>query len=142
MERSLLDTDMLSEALRGRDQAVRAKADAYLDVFGRFTISVVTVTEFVDGFRRKNRDDRIADLIADIEVGKHEVIPLGLRAAEIEGYIFGDLHRTGQPIGGADPFIAAIALAETLPLVTGNIEHYERIKSLGYPLRLENWRRV
>lgn len=140
MERSLIDTDMFSEALRGRDPVVRAKADAYLDVFGRFTFSVVTVTELIDGFRRQQRDDRIVALLAEIEAGKHEVIALGLQAAEIAGYIFGDLYRTGQPIGGADPFIAAIALADSLPLITGNIEHYERIQSLGYPLRLENWR--
>ena len=36
---------------------------------------------------------------------------MGLRAAEIAGYMFGDLNRTGQSIGGADPFIAAIATA-------------------------------
>jgi tRNA(fMet)-specific endonuclease VapC len=140
MERSLLDTDIFSEALRGRDQTIRAKAEAYLDVLGRFTFSVVTVTELVDGFRRQQRDDRIVVLIEEIESGKHEVVSLGLRAAEIAGYIFGDLHRTGQPIGRADPFIAAIALAENIPVITGNLEHYERIGSLGYPLRLENWR--
>jgi tRNA(fMet)-specific endonuclease VapC len=141
MEHSLLDTDIFSEALRGRDEAVVAKANAYLDVFGHFTLSVVTITEIVDGFRRQRRDDRIAELLAEIEAGKHRVVALELKAAEIAGYIFGDLHRTGQPIGVADPFIAAIAIAESLPLITGNIEHYERIQKLGYPLRLENWRR-
>ena len=79
-------------------------------------------------------------MLAEIEGGKHEIITLGLKAAEIAGYMFGDLHRTGQPIGGADPFIAAIAIAEGIPLVTGNMQHYERIQALGYPLRLENWR--
>lgn len=44
MERSLLDTDIFSEALRARDPAIRAKADAYLDVFGRFTLSVITIS--------------------------------------------------------------------------------------------------
>ncbi len=125
----------------GEIKPFERKQKAYLDVFGRFTFSVITVAEFVDRARRQGRDDRIAGLISDIEAGKHEVISLGLKAAEIAGYIFGDLHRIGQPIGGADPFIAAIALAETLPLITGNIEHYERIQSLGYPLQLENWRR-
>jgi predicted nucleic acid-binding protein len=79
-------------------------------------------------------------LLGEIEAGKHEVLELGLKAAEISGYIFGDLHRAGRPIGGADPFIAAIALVEELPLVTGNFDHYERIVDLGYPLSLENWR--
>jgi tRNA(fMet)-specific endonuclease VapC len=140
MERSLLDADIFSEALRGRDPRIQSKADAYLDVFGRFTLSVVTVSELVDGFRRQLRDDRIATLLAEISAGKHEVIALDLRAAELAGYLFGDLHRTGQPIGGADPFIAAIAMVENVPLITGNTEHYERIQALGYPLLLGNWR--
>jgi tRNA(fMet)-specific endonuclease VapC len=140
MERSLLDTDMFSEVMRGRNQAIRAKADAYLDVVGHLTLSVITVSELVDGFRRQQRDDRIAELMAEIDAGKHEIITLDLMTAVTAGRIFGDLHRTGQPIGGADPFIAACAIMLDLPLITGNIEHYQRIRLLGYSLRLENWR--
>ena len=51
-----------------------------------------------------------------------------------------DLERTGQPIGRADPMIAAIALQHGLTLVTGNQSHYQRIQQLGYPLLLDNWR--
>jgi tRNA(fMet)-specific endonuclease VapC len=54
--------------------------------------------------------------------------------------IHGDLVRTGQTIGFADPLIAAIAIENGLTLVTGNTSHYERIQSLGYPLLLDNWR--
>ena len=140
MERSLLDTDIFSESLRGRDPAIRAKAEAYLDVFGRFTLSVITIAELIDGFRRQQRDDRIATLVAEIEAGSHEIITLSVRIAEVAGHILGDLHRTGQPIGRDDPFIAATALVEGLPLITGNTEHYARIQALGYSLRLENWR--
>jgi tRNA(fMet)-specific endonuclease VapC len=142
MERSLLDTDMFSEVMRGRNQTIRAKADAYIDVVGHLTLSVVTISELVDGFRRQQRDDRIAALISEIETGRHEIITLDVMAAITAGRIFGDLHRTGQPIGGADPFIAASAITLGLPLITGNTEHYERIQLLGYPLRLENWREV
>lgn len=140
MECSILDTDVFSETMRGRSPLVRAKAEAYLDVFGHFCITVITVTEMVDGLRRQQRDDRIAALMAEIGAGKHRVIPLGLEAAEIAGYILGDLQRSGQTIGNADPFIAAIAIAESMPLITGNAEHFERISALGYPLRLDNWR--
>jgi predicted nucleic acid-binding protein len=37
--------------------------------------------------------------------------------------------------------IAGIAIRFGLTLVTGNTEHFERIRSLGYSLALENWRR-
>jgi tRNA(fMet)-specific endonuclease VapC len=61
-------------------------------------------------------------------------------AAELAGRIAGDLDRTGQTIGKADPMIAAIALNNGLELVTGNRSHYQRIQQLGYPLTLVNWR--
>ncbi len=127
MERSLLDTDTFSEILKGWHAAINQKADAYLSVFGCFTLSVTSVTELIDGFRRKQRDV------------SHDVLVLDLEAAKLAGYIFGDLHRIGKPIGRSDPYIAAIALREGIPLVTGNLEHFERIRSLGYSLQLDNW---
>ncbi len=68
------------------------------------------------------------------------MLALDVEAAKIFGYILGDLHRTGKPVGKADAFIAATAIREGIPLVTGNLEHFERITAFGYPLRLENWR--
>jgi tRNA(fMet)-specific endonuclease VapC len=140
MERTLLDTDTFSEVLRGRSAAVRQKTDAYLSVLGRFTLSVTTVAELIDGLRRQQRNDRIEWLLEKIQREQHEVLPLDLEVAKVAGHIFGDLHRTGQPIGRSDPFIAAMAICENIPLATGNTKHFERVQSLGYPLRLENWR--
>ena len=37
--------------------------------------------------------------------------------------------------------IAATAIEHALVLVTGNVEHFARIQSLGYPLALDNWRK-
>ena len=140
MERSLLDTDTFSEILRARDVTIRSNADKYLSIFGHFTFSVVTVAELIDGFRRQQLDSHIQKLLAELEGEFHEIIPLHLDAAKLAGYIFGDLHRSGRPIGRADPFIAAIAIQANTPLVTGNTKHFERIQALGYPLRLANWR--
>lgn len=140
MERSLLDTDVFSELLRGRDAVLLKRADAYLSVFGRLTLSVTTVTELVDGLRRKNRADRITWVLDLIEREGHEILSIDLAAAKIAGQIFGDLHNQGQPIGRSDPFIAALAIREDIPLITGNTKHFERIQLLGYPLQLINWR--
>lgn len=140
MERSLLDTDMFSEILRARDAAVVRNAEAYLSTLGRFTISVITITELVDGFCRLQLESHIIGLMQRIRAENHEIVPLGIEAAVLAGRVFGDLHRTGQPIGRADPFIAAIAIESGIPLITGNTKHFERIHALGYPLRLETWR--
>jgi tRNA(fMet)-specific endonuclease VapC len=68
------------------------------------------------------------------------VIPFDRAAAELAGRIAGELERIGQPIGTADPMIAAIALHHGLELVTGNTAHFQRIQQIGYPLTLINWR--
>jgi len=48
---------------------------------------------------------------------------LDVAAAELAGRITGDLDRIGQPIGRADPMIAAIAIDQGLELATGNTAH-------------------
>ena len=140
MQRSLLDTDIFSEILRGQNHDICSKADAYLDVFGHLTTSAITITEMVDGLTRMQREDRIATLLAELNIKKHECLGLDYHSATIAGRIFGALHRLGQPVGNADPFIAAIAIEESIPLITGNTKHFQRIQAAGFPLQLENWR--
>nr|WP_249070713.1 PIN domain-containing protein [Argonema antarcticum] len=107
-------------------------------VFTRYTISAITVTEVVKGWHKLQREDRIQEFLAEI-VGM-EVLPLDTHTAEMAGRIYGDLERTGQPIGLADAIIAGTALQHDLTLVTGNVAHYQRIQGLGYGLKLDNWR--
>ncbi len=71
---------------------------------------------------------------------REQVLSLKARAAELAGRITGDLGRTGQTFGMADPIIAAIALEHNLELVTGNFAHCQRIVQLGYPRTLINRR--
>lgn len=138
MNKALLDTDIFSEFLKGRDPKVRRNAAAYRRAFGPLTISVVTAMEIVKGLHKMNREPAIQALM--VRLAAEEVLGFDLVAAEQAGRIHADLERTGQPIGWADTVIAAIALHNGLELVTGNIAHYQRIQGLGYPLRLVNWR--
>jgi predicted nucleic acid-binding protein len=39
-----------------------------------------------------------------------------------------------------DVMIAAIALRNRLPIVTGNVAHFEHVRSVGHQLIIENWR--
>ena len=138
MQKSLLDTDILSEVRKNVNQRVAARATAYLAVFNNYTISVVTVTEIVAGWHKRQREDRIQEFFA--EISDAEVLTMDTRIAEMAGRIYGDLERTGQPIGLADAIIAGTALQHDLTLVTGNLSHYQRIQGLGYGLKLDNWR--
>jgi tRNA(fMet)-specific endonuclease VapC len=138
MNRALLDTDIFSEVLKGRNQKVVASARAYRTQFFRYTVCTITIVEVVKGFHKLQRDDRIARFFRAL--ADEEILALDMESAEIAGRIYGDLERTGQTIGRADPMIAGIAIRNSLVLVTGNTDHYERIQAIGYPLQMENWR--
>lgn len=138
MNSSLLDTDTLSEVLKAKDARVIAHARTYHATFGRYTLSVVTVMEVVKGLHKLGQPQRLAIFLAHLNL--MDVLTFDTTAAETAGRIYADLEKTGQPIGRADPMIAAVALCHGLTLVTGNVAHYQRIQTLGYPLVIANWR--
>lgn len=138
MNKALLDTDTLSEIGKGKNAAIAANAKTYRRAFGHYSFSTITVLEIVQGYQHAQQSQRLHAFMASIV--SEEVFPLDIAAAELAGRITGDLDRTGQPIGRADPIIAAIAIDQGLELVTGKTAHYRRIQQLGYPLTLVNWR--
>ena len=138
MSKALLDTDILSEILKGRNEVVLARERAYLAEFGGYALSTISVVEIVKGLQKFGREHRIQVIMS--ELNSADIYTLDLRSSELAGRIYGDLERTGQTIGLADPMIAAIAIRHDLTLVTGNLAHYQRIQKMGYPLRLDNWR--
>jgi predicted nucleic acid-binding protein len=138
MSRRLLDTDILSEIIKGKNAVVAAKAKAYLVDRGRFTTSSVSVAEIIFGFRRMGRDDRVVQFEASLT--GVDVLPFDDAAGRLAGRINADLESKGRIIGMPDVMIAAIALQNSLPLVTGNMAHFEAVRSVGYGLTIENWR--
>jgi predicted nucleic acid-binding protein len=141
MNKVLLDTDTYSEITKGIDQTVKKRKDAYFAIWGYYTISVLTVMEIYKGFKydpTPRNLNKLQDFV--LKLPSYEVLPLDIESAKIAGFLYADLKKKGKKIGRADPFIAAIAIQKGLTLATGNTEHYTRIKDLGYPLTLENWR--
>lgn len=138
MQRSVLDTDILSEVLKRKDAQVVARAEQYLGEHGRLTITAVSVLEVVAGWHRRQREDRVAEFLGLLS--QIEVLPIDADAAVVAGRIEADLARLGRSVGRADSMIAAVASTRGLPLVTGNGEHYARIRNLGVPLVLDTWR--
>ena len=138
MDKSLLDTDTFSQVLRRYSPAIVFRTAAYLTEFEQLTISAITVTEIVKGWQKRQREDRIQQFISDLQAV--EILYLSLDTHILVGRILADLERSGQPIGFADTAIAAIALQNNLTLVTGNLNHYQRILELGHPLKLDTWK--
>lgn len=138
MDKALLDTDIFSEILKGKNRQVAKRATAYRETFARYTISSITVMEIVKGFHKINREDKIQKFLSNLSA--LEVLTLDVGASILTGRIIADLERKGRRIGRADCMIAAVALRYDLTLVTGNWSHYQGIQTLGYPLKLDNWR--
>lgn len=133
---ALLDTDTLSEVMRGRDPAVRRRALEYLRTHGWFTFSLITRYEILRGLISKGA---LAQLRAfEQRCRASEVLPLTdpiiIRAAEI----YADLKSRGELISDADILIAATASVHSLVLITNNVEHFRRIPSL----QVQTWRKT
>lgn len=138
VEKSLLDTDILSEIIKRANPRIIAKANTYLNQFDKYTISVITVMEIVEGWQKRKQEQRLQQFLTI--VSSQEILSFDLTEAVLAGKIYADLEITGKRIGYPDCMIAAIAIRHNLTLVTGNLSHYQRIQDLDYSLRLDNWR--
>ena len=138
MNKVLLDTDILSEILKAKNAGIVSKAVKYKETLEDFTSSVITGMEIVKGLHKVGRADALKKFLGGLQA--IEVITFDESCSIIAGRMFADLENTGQPIGRADPMIAAIAIEHDLMLITGNTAHYERLQKLGYSLKLDNWR--
>ena len=138
MNKSLLDTDILSEIGKGIDHVVARNATAYRQAHGFLTLSVISVMEVIQGYQRVGGMARIQAFRTALAA--EEVIAFDQATADLAGRIAGDLDRSGRPIGRCDPILAAVALQHGLKLVTDNTSHYQRLRHLGCPLTLTNCR--
>jgi len=124
----LLDTDTLSEIMRGRDSNIVQKAREYLKTHGQFRISIITRYEILRGLKAKQAFRQIT--LFEERSRKSVVYPLIddiiVKASDIYAY----LYKQGLLISDADILIASTALVNNLTLITGNLEHFNRIPNL------------
>jgi tRNA(fMet)-specific endonuclease VapC len=142
MSKVLLDTDIFSEILKEKCNPVTEKANRYYDKFGYYTISCFTVIEILKGSYKDNNSIRINKILNNLN--DWEILELTKECWEISARILAQLEKCGNNPGVFDVFIASIAIANKLTVITGNTKHFETIKSicfkLGYILNLDNWR--
>ena len=98
-------------------------------------ISTVTISEIVYGAWKSGRPRHHLDNLENILLPAVNILPFDAKAAYVCGGLQARLERNGTPLALADLEIAAIAMANDLTLVTGNVRHFSRIEDL----RVENW---
>lgn len=134
MPPSLLDTDTLSEVMKGRNPQVQIAAQEYLAAYERFTFSTITRYEILRGLEAKNAYRQLEAF--EERCRRSIVLPLSDEVIVKAAQVYGDLYRTGRLISDADILIAATALVYDLTLVTENVSHFQRIQAL----QIESWR--
>lgn len=132
MSPTMLDTDILSEFLRGNEKVVN-NVDEYLKQFGFISLSIITYYEILNGLLFKDAKKQLKKF--ENFVALNNVLLLTLKSTKLSANIQADLRKKGREIGHTDTLIAGIAIANKLELVTNNTEHFKRVKGL----HIANW---
>lgn len=74
-------------------------------------------------------DDKIKDLNLILE--PIVILPFDRDAGELAGKIYQNLRKANKMIEFSDIFIGAIAVNNSLPMLTLNVKHFERIEGLN-----------
>lgn len=127
----LLDTSVVIDIDRGGvDEKVRA-----LDEQGRHAISMVTVTELRLGVELQydRGTDAYRQAMDDLDrlLARFEACPISRSIATVAAEIIADLRDDGQRLDDLhDVYIGATARVQQLPVVTANVDHFERIENV------------
>ena len=132
MKPSMLDTDVLSEFLRGNPKVIEKVAE-HLKEYGFVSLSIITYYEMLNGLLYKDARKQLQTFEDFIQLNK--VIPLTFPMAKAAAVIKADLRKKGTEIGHTDTLIAGTAITSELHLITNNTNHFMRIKGLV----IDNW---
>lgn len=138
MVKCILDTDILSEYLKGHNAVVIGHAARYAQERRVFSFTSVTVYEIVYRLEVKGAAAQLQKVLAWLQQND-EIVPIeqDYRAA---ASIRAKARQQGAPLELADCLIAAVALRLRCPLVTGNTDDFQAIERTGAKLVIENWR--
>jgi len=130
---TLLDTDVLSEVLKGKQRQVVRSAAQYVREHQRFTFSAITVYEIERGLFAKKATRLLAQFQGIVQAST--VLPVSIPVLRRAAWLWADAKAGGKPQNDADLLIAATAMEHGLSLATGNQRHFEWIGGL----QLESW---
>ena len=120
----ILDTCFLIDLQRELRKRVAGRANCFLKERPRthFCISVISVTEFLEGFEQSSEGERFLRPYARVAVDS--------KVAAQAAVIRRELRLGGNLIGDFDILIAATAICESIPLVTKNIDEFKLVAGL------------
>jgi len=124
----ILDTDFLIDVMEGDRDALKRK-DKLNEDRENYRTTALSVFELWFGITMSKKPDGEKAKIFSVLRGI-DTVKLSREAAEKAGEIHGSLTKKGESIGAIDSMIAAIALLENEPVLTGNSKHFSRVAGL------------
>ncbi len=125
----IADTDVVIDFFSGAEPA--ASAVSLLIESDRLALSSMTVFELYAGVTGKKRLDQVREFVSMVPV-----FPLNQEEARNAGQIYTELRKNGTLIGNQDILIAGVCVANHVPLMTRNTDHFSRVSGL----ELFDWR--
>ena len=119
----VVDTDVIIDFFRNTSPA--ADVFSVLIPLEKAAMTAISVFELYAGVEGAKRLKQIETLVQEITV-----LPLNTVEAAIAGRIYTQLKSRGKLVGTHDILIAAICVANDLPLYTQNVAHFSEIKDI------------
>lgn len=124
----IVDTDVLIDIMQGDPDATRTVATLERDGTP-LSISTVSLYELFHGLERvrdaEQRRRRIESVL-DRKPTREATAAVMKKAGRIDGELAGD----GRAVGMGDTIIAATGLVHEEPVLTRNVDHFDRIDGL------------
>jgi predicted nucleic acid-binding protein len=119
----VVDTDVIIDFFRNISPA----ADVFFKLISleKAAITAISVFELYVGVEGAQRLRQIEALVQQITI-----LPLNTIEAAMAGRIYTQLKTRGKLVGTHDILIAAICVANNLPLYTKNVAHFSEIKDI------------
>jgi tRNA(fMet)-specific endonuclease VapC len=131
-QRWLLDTNIVSHIMQGRDQALLLKLSSC--AVGRVFISSITLGELEYGIARKGSPSRLRQALDQVLLHM-DVLAWDSQAAICYGALTSSLEAKGIVLGNFDMLIAAHAQSANSILVSRD----KAFKKLNPTIKIEHW---
>ena len=120
---TVVDTDVIIDFFR--DISPAAEVFSELISLEKAAMTAISVFELYAGIEGAKRLRQIENLVQELII-----LPLNTLEAAIAGRISTQLKSRGKRVGTQDILIAAICVANDLPLYTKNMAHFSLIKDI------------
>lgn len=117
----IVDTDVLIWYSRGNQQAIDA-----IHGLERFSLSVVTYIEIIQGVRNKTELNAFKKALGILNAQIIQIDDL----ISTKAMFYVEQYALSHSMGLADALIGASAVIKQLPLITGNEKHYKHLPEI------------